>query len=99
MPYRPVLPARKTTPKGTVYLLHFDKPYKHAQHYIGFTEDFRSRMAAHQNGNGSRLVAVAKAAGCVVSVALTMEDVDLTVEYRMKNRGGARRWCPMCRKK
>jgi hypothetical protein len=26
---------------GTVYLLHFDRPYKHARHYIGKPESSR----------------------------------------------------------
>jgi hypothetical protein len=25
------------SPRGTVYLLHFERPYKHARHYLGFT--------------------------------------------------------------
>ena len=25
--------------QGTVYLLHFSEPYKHARHYTGWTED------------------------------------------------------------
>lgn len=32
---------------GTIYLLHFSKPYKHARHYIGYTDDLDKRLARH----------------------------------------------------
>lgn len=33
---------------GTIYLIHFDQPYKHAQHYIGFAEhDLLARLDEH----------------------------------------------------
>lgn len=33
---------------GTVYLIHFNSKYKHAQHYIGSTEqDLAARLAEH----------------------------------------------------
>lgn len=28
-----------------VYLIHFDKPLKHAQHYIGYTHDLGSAVS------------------------------------------------------
>lgn len=41
-----------------VYLIHFDKPFKHAQYYIGFTqyEDVEFRMSHHRDGTGSKLM-------------------------------------------
>jgi predicted GIY-YIG superfamily endonuclease len=48
---------------GTVYLIHFDAPYKHAKHYIGWTEDLSSRIQSHVAGNGARLISVINAAG------------------------------------
>jgi site-specific DNA-cytosine methylase len=32
---------------GTVYLLHFDRPYKHARHYLGWAESLDARLAVH----------------------------------------------------
>jgi predicted GIY-YIG superfamily endonuclease len=32
---------------GTVYLIHFDRPYHHARHYIGYTDDVDARLAGH----------------------------------------------------
>ena len=41
---------------GTVYLLHFDQPYKHARHYVGWTaRNVRCRLAEHAAGRGARL--------------------------------------------
>ena len=43
---------------GTVYLLHFDRPYAHARHYTGWTTDLTTRLADHAAGHGARLLAV-----------------------------------------
>ena len=48
---------------GTVYLLHFDRPYAHAGHYTGWTTDLTARLAHHAAGHGARLLAVAQSAG------------------------------------
>ena len=43
---------------GTVYLLHFDQPYKHARHYVGWASNVKRRLAEHEAGRGARLLAV-----------------------------------------
>ena len=49
---------------GTVYLLHFDQPYKHARHYVGWTaRNVKRRLAEHEAGRGARLLAVVREAG------------------------------------
>jgi hypothetical protein len=48
--------------RGTVYLLHFDRPIsdKHtAQHYTGWTKYLPARALAHLRGRGARLTQVA----------------------------------------
>lgn len=80
---------------GTVYLLHFDAPYKHARHYIGWTDDLPARLAAHQVGQGARLLAVVKAAGIGWELARTWPGTR-TRERQLKRQGGASRCCPMC---
>ena len=35
---------------GYVYLLHFDQPYKHARHYLGYTVNVDQRLAMHAAG-------------------------------------------------
>jgi hypothetical protein len=37
--------------QGTVYVLHFEPAYKHAQHYVGWTEgEVTDRVAVHLQG-------------------------------------------------
>ncbi len=32
---------------GTVYLIHFNRAYKHARHYMGFSENLDKRITDH----------------------------------------------------
>jgi len=41
---------------GTVYLLHFDAKYKHAQYYIGWADDLSGRLDRHASGRGAEAV-------------------------------------------
>lgn len=82
---------------GTVYLLHFDRPYKHARHYLGYTDDLDQRIEAHRNGNGARLVEVVMQAGIGFTVARTW-DGDRDLERRLKNQHNGPRLCPICNK-
>lgn len=97
MSYRPLLPDRKDTPRGTVYLLHFDPPFKHARRYIGFTTNPDQRFEDHLRGTGANLVRHALAAGCAVQLAAMYPNVTVRFEIKLKNRGGATKWCPVCR--
>ncbi len=29
---------------GVIYMLHFDRPYRHAKHYVGWTADLLDRL-------------------------------------------------------
>ena len=80
---------------GTVYLLHFDRPYQHARHYIGWARDVEARLAAHAAGRGARLLEVAAAAGISWTLARTWQGTR-TRERQIKNCGGASRCCPLC---
>lgn len=84
-----------------IYLLHFEPPYKHARHYIGFTEDedLDSRLNRHMKGQGSRLVKVAIAAGCDVLLARFWPAGTRTEERKLKNQKNAPRLCPKCNRK
>jgi len=44
-----------TVPAGTVSLLHFARPYRHARHYLGYAEHLEQRLARHRAGSGVRL--------------------------------------------
>ena len=48
---------------GVIYMLHFDQPYRHARHYVGWTDDLLDRLDTHARGHGARLVAVIWHAG------------------------------------
>jgi len=48
---------------GVIYMLHFSQPYKHARHYVGWTEDLLDRLDRHASGHGARLIAVITQAG------------------------------------
>jgi predicted GIY-YIG superfamily endonuclease len=80
---------------GTVYLIHLDKPYKHARHHLGWTTDLNSRLDAHREGRGARLMEVVKAAGITWQLARTWPG-SRDRERAIKNRHEAPRLCPDC---
>jgi predicted GIY-YIG superfamily endonuclease len=83
-------------PSGTVYLLHFETPYKHARHYVGWTEGpVEERVRQHQSGAGARLLAVVVNAGIAFHLARTWAGTR-RLERRIKTLGGAARCCPVC---
>lgn len=76
--------------------MHFEPPYKHAKHYMGFTQDVDVRYDRHVAGRGSPLVSAALAAGCVVTIERVWSDVDRNFERQLKRRKAAPRMCPKC---
>ena len=80
---------------GTVYLLHFTRPYRHARHYTGWTRNLAQRLAAHRHGQGARLIAVITAAGIGFQLARTRTG-SRDDERAIKHDGGATRYCPLC---
>jgi predicted GIY-YIG superfamily endonuclease len=83
------------TASGTVYLLHFDRPYGHARHYLGWTADLPSRLAEHAAGRGARLLEVVSQAGIGWQLARTWTG-GRARERQLKRQGGASRCCPCC---
>lgn len=82
-----------------VYLLCFDKKFKHAKHYIGFAENentFKKRLEHHRKGSGSRLMAAIAKAGIGFTVTRTWPDGDRNFERKLKNRKEGPRLCPHC---
>lgn len=88
---------------GDVYLLHFDPPYKHACHYLGFAEpgNVVKRVREHRTGKGARLCAVAIKAGVRLVWVKIWHDKNRKWERRMKKRafGSIFDVCPVCRRK
>jgi len=82
----------------TIYLLHFEPPYKHARHYLGIAHDLDQRIAQHQAGNGARLTQVATNHGCKLILVRTWKG-EKTDERKLKNRKNSPTLCPLCNPK
>jgi hypothetical protein len=80
---------------GTVYLLHFDRPFVHAAHHTGWTRNLWTRLAEHDTGCGARLLMVITDAGIGWQLARTWPGSRAT-ERALKRQGGASRRCPLC---
>jgi hypothetical protein len=82
-----------------VYLIHFEKKFKHAQHYIGFAESestFKQRIKHHLAGRGSKLLRYVNEAGIKWEVVFTWPDGDRNFERKLKNSNNGPRFCPVC---
>lgn len=82
----------------TVYLLHFDRPLKHARHYIGFSTSLKRRLEHHAKGTGSSLMAAVAKAGITFRLVRTWK-ADRTFERKLKNGKNAPHLCPICNPK
>src|ERR1700677_1755041 len=82
-----------------VYLLCFDKKFKHAKHYIGYAntpKSFEKRLACHRKGQGAKLMAAIAKAGIEFKVARTWDTGDRNFERKLKNRKKSSELCPIC---
>ncbi len=84
-----------------VYILHFEQPLAHAQHYTGATDDLASRIAAHRSGtNGGRLPRVFRELGVGFAVGRVEEYDDHKVAFRrerqIKRVAHGPRYCLIC---
>lgn len=81
-----------------IYIIHFDTPYYHARHYVGFCADgsLEQRLARHRAGSGSRLMLAIELAGIEWTVALTHAG-DRRFERQLKRAHNTARFCPICR--
>ncbi len=85
-----------------IYLLHFETPFKHARHYIGFVESpeaLQSRMDKHKGGSGSKLMRAVSKAGIVFSIARLWPGGDRNFERKLKRRKETPMLCPICNPK
>lgn len=106
MPYRPIRPSARTRVPGTVYMVHFPRPYKHAKHYVGWTvgPDLASRFHQHVTGHGSPLVYAACQLNGITTTDQLLACVSATwpgdryLERKIKNSGGKTKTCPVCKK-
>lgn len=95
MSIRSSAPASDT--QGTIYLIHLNRAYRHARHYLGWTLDIERRLATHRQGHGSPLLRAATAAGITFDVVRTWPG-DRHLERRLHNaKNSPARLCPICR--
>ena len=83
-----------------VYLIHFEQPYKHARHYLGFVEQpdgIQARVERHAKGGDARLLQVVTDAGIAWRVVRTWPDGDRSFERKLKNKKNSKCLCPVCR--
>ncbi len=82
---------------GVVYLIHLERPYRHARHYLGFTADLSRRISEHRCGAGSPLLRAAGSVGIDFEVVRTWPG-DRRLERRLHNyKNTPARLCPVCR--
>ena len=83
--------------QGVVYLLHFERPLHHAQHYLGWTNDLDARIEQHRLGIREKCVITAVFAehGIPFVVARTWPG-PLALEKALKRRKNSRLLCPIC---
>jgi predicted GIY-YIG superfamily endonuclease len=81
--------------RGTVYLLHFERPLHHAQHYLGYTAELEERLDRHRAGTGARIVEVVTERGIPFALVRTWAGTR-KLERRLKRRRNARLLCPTC---
>jgi predicted GIY-YIG superfamily endonuclease len=84
---------------SVVYLLHLERPYKHAAHYVGFAKRLDERLAHHANGTGARFLQVVRAAGIGWIQACVWPNADRAFERKLKNTHNVARYCPRCQGK
>jgi hypothetical protein len=81
---------------GTIYLLHCDRAYCHARHYLGWTEGvIEQRLDRHMVGRGARLISVVTEAGIGMEVVRLWAGTR-ALERQIKNRKNSPRLCPIC---
>ncbi len=80
----------------TLYLLHFSRPYKHARHYLGSTQNLRQRLAEHATGRGANLIRIIQEAGISWSLARVWENASRADEAKLKKHQHNARLCPLC---
>lgn len=84
-----------------LYLLHFETPMSHAQHYLGSTDNVRRRIKRHRDQQGARITSVATERNIQLIVAGLFQPKDPSdnirkIEANAKLLKNGRRYCPIC---
>lgn len=84
-----------------IYILHFDDPLAHAQHYVGMTGNLRQRLEAHASGTGARLTEVLRDSNkpwTLGGLFQTTATNARRVERELKESKNVARFCDICNK-
>lgn len=89
----------RTSRMGTTYLIHFDRPFNHARHYLGWTSysGVEGRLERHRTGDGSKLLRAVAAAGIGFEIVREWRDTSRDFERSLKNKKNSPKLCPLCR--
>ncbi|MBD3387428.1 MAG: hypothetical protein GF414_00605 [Candidatus Altiarchaeales archaeon] len=88
---------------GYVYVIHLNRPFRHAKHYIGYTTDIVRRMTHHSLGHrdSSHFMKAVCRAGIRWSVTMvqSFEDAKEAVcfEKKLKRDKRSSLHCPLCK--
>jgi hypothetical protein len=83
------------TAEGTVYLLHFERPYcGHMQHYLGFAYDLEQGLESHRQGIAGVTTRLAFNKGIGFTLARTWPGTP-KLKRQIKDRGPVN-YCPIC---
>ena len=93
--YEESLPQESNLAGKKVYLIHLEKPLKHARHYLGFSEDLQGRVQQHRNGRGATFMKAITKEGISWHVS-RIWDGDRELERILKNQHNASHLCPTC---
>lgn len=83
----------------SVYILHFDRPVGHAQHYTGFSTQIIRRIRHHRCGTGARLTQVARERGIGFKIGKLWRGPQYgrSFERKIKTIAHPKRFCSICR--
>lgn len=87
-----------------LFLLHFDPPYRHAGHYLGYAKG-TGRVATYARAVAAGkvtqfphpLVEAAYAQGSVLRIVAVFHGASRDERRRMRANGSLSRFCPVCR--
>lgn len=80
---------------AVVYLLHFHEPFRHARHYLGYSNHLTQRLEQHRAGSGARLTAVVLDHGIGFELVRTWRG-GRALERTLKRRHSSPSLCPLC---
>lgn len=84
-----------------LYVIHFDKKYKHAGHYTGIAINPEQRFVEHCKGTGARLTEVVSGQQINMRLSILKRFRGFSKahleEKRLKKWNNARKYCSICK--